>query len=196
MMRESSKFLSLSGFSGIFAGVFALAGAWLGNLVFQQFVDRELLLGTFESSYKQLIILAILICVAVLLFSLLFAFFFSSRKAHKQGVKLFDETSSRLLFHMAVPLAAGGVFSAALVYHGGTFIYLISPVMLLFYGLALINGSKYTYHEIKALGLLEIALGIAALFFMGHGLLFWAIGFGGLHIVYGTLVWYKHDRTL
>ncbi|MGV3630308.1 MAG: hypothetical protein ACO1O6_03840 [Bacteroidota bacterium] len=194
MMEESSKFLSLSGFPGVFAGIFALCGAWLGNLVFHQFMAQEQLLGSVAPEYDNMIFIAILICVLVLLASLLTAFLFSKQKAQKNGFKLFDRTTGKLLFNMAVPLTAGGAFCIALVYHGNTFIYLISPVMLLFYGIALINGSKYTYHEIKALGLLEITLGILGLFFLGHGLLFWAIGFGGLHIIYGILVWYKHDR--
>lgn len=195
MMQESSKFLSLSGFSGIFAGIFALCGAWLGNLIFHQFMAQENLLGSIAPEYNNLIFVVILICLAVLLCSLLTAFLFSKQKAQKNGFKLFDKTTGKLLFNMAVPLTAGGIFSIALVYHGGIFIYLVSPVMLLFYGIALINGSKYTYHEIKALGLLEIVLGVLALFFLGNGLLFWAIGFGVLHIVYGILVWYKHDRA-
>lgn len=195
MMEESSRFLSLSGFSGIFAGIFALIGAYLGNLVFHQFMNHEKLLGSIAPDYDNMIRLAILICLLVLLFSLATAFFFSKQKAHKNGTKLFDKTTNKLIFNMAVPLAAGGIFCTALVYHGGIFIYLVSPVMLLFYGIALINGSKYTYHEVRALGLFQIALGVLSLFFLGHGLLFWAIGFGGLHIIYGSLVWYKHDRA-
>jgi hypothetical protein len=66
--------------------------------------------------------------------------------------------------------------------------------MLIFYGMALLNGSKYTYHEIRALGILEVLLGLIASMNLGHGLLFWALGFGVLHIIYGVLVWYRHER--
>lgn len=194
MMQESSKFLSLSGFSGVFAGIFALLGAWFGNNLFHQFLDQEMLLSYFQPSYKNLIYLVIVICCLILLLSIITAFYFSKKKASKNGVKLFDNTTKKLLFNMAIPLLCGGIFCFAMVFHGGYFVYLISPAMLLFYGLSLLNGSKYTYHEIKALGLLEIVLGILALFFLGYGLIFWTIGFGVLHIIYGVLVWYKHDR--
>ncbi|MCE3294842.1 MAG: hypothetical protein K0R65_556 [Crocinitomicaceae bacterium] len=194
MMQESSKFLSLSGFSGVFAGIYALLGAWVGKLIFGQFMNQEQLLGSITPSYKNMLVTVTLLCLLVLVLSIVTAFIFSKQKAHKNGAKLFDKTTNKLLFNMAVPLLAGGIFCSAMIYHGETFIYLVSPAMLLFYGIALINGSKYTYHEIKALGLLEIVLGILALFFLGHGLLFWAIGFGALHIIYGILVWYKHDR--
>ena len=194
MMQESSKFLSLSGFSGVSAGLFGLLGAWSGHVIFNQYLRHEKLLAFILPSYRNLQYTAVAICLLILLCSLAAAFYFSKRKARKNGVKLFDQTTNKLLFNMAVPLFTGGVFSFALLWQNGNYIYLISPVMLLFYGLALINGSKYTYHEIRILGLLEILLGMMALFFLGHGLLFWAIGFGALHIIYGILVWYKHDR--
>lgn len=96
---------------------------------------------------------------------------------------------------MMVPLAAGGLFCLALLYHNNGMVLLVSPVMLIFYGLALIASSKFTVHDIKYLGYLELVLGILATFFLGHGLLFWALGFGVLHIIYGSIMWYKYDRN-
>ncbi|MES2590028.1 MAG: hypothetical protein V4622_13700 [Bacteroidota bacterium] len=194
MMQESSKFLSLSGFSGVFAGIFALCGAWIGKMQFDLYFKDENLMFGLQSSEENLMLLIFSICVIVLLASISVAFYFSKRKANKSGAKLFDKTTGKLLFNMAIPLLAGGIFCLAILYHGGTFVFLVAPTMLIFYGLALLNGSKYTYHEIKILGLLEISLGIVALFLLGKGLLFWTLGFGLLHIIYGTLVWYKHER--
>ena len=194
MMQESSKFLSLSGFSGVFAGIFALLGALFGNMQFELFLKGENMMFNLAATEENLILLVLLICSSVLILSISFAFYFSNKKAKKNGVKLFDKTTSKLLFNMAIPLFVGGVFCFAMLFHGGYFVFLIGPAMLIFYGLSLLNGSKYTYHEIKILGLLEIALGIISLFMLGSSLLFWTIGFGALHIIYGTLVWYKHDR--
>lgn len=195
MMQESSKFLSLSGFSGVFAGFFALCGAWFGKTQFDSYFLNKNLLFDLAATQENLRLVICLICLLVLLASILVAFYFSKRKATKKGAKLFDQTSWKLLFNMAIPLSIGGFFCAAMLYHSGSFVFLIAPVMLIFYGLALLNGSKYTYHEIKILGLLEIGLGIISLFMLGKGLLFWTLGFGILHIIYGTLVWYKHDRN-
>ena len=72
---------------------------------------------------------------------------------------------------------------------------LVAPATLIFYGLALVNCSKYTIGEIKYLGLLEIALGLISAIFVGKGLFFWAIGFGVLHIIYGTVMHFKYNKN-
>ena len=194
MMQESSKFLSLSGFSGIFAGIFALIGAWYGNVQFDLYINQKKLVANLDPNEENLKLVLFLICLSVLVASIIVAYFFSKKKATKNGHKLFDKTSIKLVVNMSIPLLVGGVFCIAMLYHGGFFIFLIAPPMLIFYGLALFNGSKYTFHEIKILGLLEICIGIVALFYYGNGLLCWVLGFGVLHIIYGTLVWYKHER--
>jgi hypothetical protein len=194
MMMESSKFLSLSGFSGVFAGIFALAGAFLGKTQFDLYFQGKNLFFDLMATEENLILIIFSICLVVLISSILVAFFFSRNKARKNGQKLFDQSSKKLFLNIAIPLVCGGVFSLAMLFYGGYFVFLIAPSMLIFYGLALFNGSKYTYHDIKILGILEIILGFLALFYLGKGLLFWSIGFGVLHIIYGVLVWYKYDR--
>jgi hypothetical protein len=97
-----------------------------------------------------------------------------------------------LLANLLVPLAAGGVFCIALLYHG--IIYLIAPATLLFYGLALLNASKYTLSEIRWLGITEMLLGLTASIIPGYGLLVWAIGFGILHIIYGMVMYLRYER--
>jgi hypothetical protein len=194
MMSESSKFLSLSGFSGVFAGLFAIAGAWLGDhQINRYFSGKELLISVGNPS-ESLAFIIVIICLLVLILSLGLAFYLSKKKAQKKGYSLFDASSKKLVINIAIPLVTGGVFSLAMLFQGGMFIYLIAPAMLIFYGLALLNGSKYTFHEIRILAILEIILGVIALFKLGYGLLFWTIGFGVLHIIYGTLIWFKHDR--
>jgi hypothetical protein len=194
MMMESTKFLSLSGFSGIFVGIFALAGAYFGKTQFDLYFQGKNLLFDLIATEENLILIIFSICLIVLISSILAAFLFSRNKARKNGQKLFDQSSKKLFFNIAIPLVCGGVFSLAMLFYGGYFVFLIAPSMLIFYGLALFNGSKYTYHDIKILGILEIILGFMALFYLGKGLLFWSIGFGVLHIIYGVLVWYKYDR--
>ena len=194
MMQESSKFLSLSGFSGVFAGIYALIGAYIGNSYLENYLDYSRSVSIVTYSYIEVIKIVVLICASVLILSIVTAFYFSKRKATKNGVKLFDKTTLKLLTNMAIPLLTGGIFCLALLFHGKGYIFLVSPIMLIFYGLALINGGKYTFHEIKILGFLEIILGLLSAFYIGYGLLFWTIGFGFLHIIYGTLVWFKHER--
>lgn len=195
MMQESSRFLSLSGLSGVFAGVYALVGAWLGSRVIANF-NMGYPRGTeaFEHAYQKLQWQVILICIAVLFFSIGTAAVFTYRKAKKNSYKLFDKTSFRLLASLLAPLIAGGGFCIALVMHKNGFVLMVAPTMLLFYGTALISSSKFTLHDIRFLGYFEIVLGLLAAFFPGHGILFWALGFGLMHIIYGSIMWYKYDR--
>lgn len=195
MMQESSKFLSLSGLSGIFAGIYALIGAWLGYSVIISFNSGYPRNENFQNEYSNHLIYLFLICCGVLFMSIITAFFFSNNKAKKNNQKLFDHSSKKLLWNMMIPLVTGGSFCLALLYHGHNYLLLIAPSMLIFYGIALINSSKFTLHDIKYLGYLEVILGIVSCFSLKNGLVFWALGFGVLHIVYGTIMWFKYDRS-
>lgn len=191
MMEKSSRFISLSGLSGVFAGIFALIGAALAYMVIQDFFPNILSMG-YEAAENKLITLLFLDAGLVLLFALLTGYFFTSRKAKRQGLTTWNKASRQMLWNIALPLMSGGVFCAALAYHG---VYaLVAPSMLVFYGIALINGSKYTLDDIRYLGYLEIVLGLAASFAIGYGLWFWAFGFGVLHIVYGTAMYFKYEH--
>ena len=192
MMERTSKFLSLSGWAGIMAGIYGLAGAWLAYKIFY-FDPNEIVYpmgvaGTWSTSLIQLIILA----VTILVLTLGTAIFLSYRKAKKRKEKIWNSTSKQMLVHMAVPLVTGGLFILILIAHG--LIGLVAPLTLVFYGLAMYNASKFTYAEIKVLGLMEIALGLIGSYFIGYGLLCWAIGFGALHIIIGVYLHYKYER--
>ncbi|MCE3229420.1 MAG: hypothetical protein K0S32_3971 [Bacteroidetes bacterium] len=201
MMKQSNKFLSLSGLSGIFAGLYALIGAYIGNELIHDFAEgRGYTYASVDSitdvrqAYNQVMIMCVLVCIGVLGMSILTALFFSGKKAKRNGYKLFDHTALRLLINMLIPLAAGGIFSLAMLYHGRSFVLLIGPAMLIFYGLALVNGSKYTLNDIRYLGCLQILLGVVSLFYLKYSIFFWAFGFGVLHIIYGAYMWFKYDR--
>jgi hypothetical protein len=92
----------------------------------------------------------------------------------------------------SLPLLVGFIFSLALIKYG--LVGLIAPAMLIFYGLALTSAAKFTVRDIYFVGILEILLGIFGLFNIGIGLYLWTIGFGLLHILYGTIMWWKYDR--
>ena len=191
MMKESSRFVSLSGLSGILAGCYALAGAAAAHFIIERSNQ-----GITPESYTTLTFKLILLALLVLSVSLLTAFFLSGRKAKRTGHKLFDHASKKLMWSMAVPLIAGGLICISLILRGGALVHLVCPIMLVFYGLALFASSRLTLDDIKYLGYLEITLGIVSCFFNGYALLFWATGFGLLHIIYGTIMWYRHDRNL
>ncbi len=191
LMERSSKFLSLSGFSGIAAGVCALVGAWYAYAVLH--VDGSSLLSNADIRHEivpKLIVEALI----VLAFALLFGTLFTVRKARKQGLSVWNKASKLLLLNLMIPLVAGGLFCLGMLYHG--FFWLCFPATLVFYGVALVSASKYTLHDIFYLGIAEIILGIFALFLAKYNLICWALGFGVLHIIYGTVMYFKYDRPL
>ena len=191
IMDRSSRFISLSGLSGVAAGVSALLGAavvkWYlvtNNIVYNEIVGLTL---TREDIFFILAVAGI-----VFILALSSATYFTARNAKKNSHRVWDSKTERMLINLFIPLAAGGVFCLVLMYHN--LFYLVAPVMLIFYGCALLNASKYTLGDIRYLGILEIIVGLVASFFVGYGLLAWTLGFGVLHIVYGTLVYFKYER--
>jgi hypothetical protein len=185
MMERSSRFLSLSGWAGVMAGTYALAGAYIA-WKFLYFNPDGIEYTTGNSGNLVLlggIVLALAIGTAMA---------DSFRKARKRGEKAWNITSKRLLASMAVPLVAGGILVVILLIKG--LMGLVAPLTLVFYGLALHNAGRYTFKEIKILGIAEIFLGLVSSYFIGYGLLFWAAGFGVVHIIYGAYMFYRYER--
>jgi hypothetical protein len=198
MMERSSRFISLSGLSGVSAGVCALIGAWLAhpyvfgykNLFIDERAAAELASAGNYSFYFT--VWLFWIALGTFLAAVVSAFIFTYIKSKKEGIPIWGSSARRLIFNVTIPLVVGGIFLFKLVQFG-TF-GLIAPGCLLFYGLALINASKYTLNEIRFLGYAQIVLGIINLNFVGYGLYFWAAGFGVLHIIYGIYMWQRYER--
>lgn len=201
IMERSSRFLSLSGLSGIFAGLVALLGALAVYLYQQDFfygrylnhgilLHEDILAGTELSKFLLFIFID---AIAVLTLALSFGVFFTTRNARKKGLPIWDKSAKRMLVNLFIPLVTGGLFCLVLLYHH--LIYLIAPSTLVFYGLSLINASKFTLNDVRYLGICEIVLGLLAMVFVGYGLVFWTFGFGVLHIVYGFAMYWKYERA-
>ena len=185
MMEKSSKFLSLSGLSGVIAGITAIIGAAVAYVLLIQDPAH-----TGLSSIQQLVIL-LSDATLVILISAGFGIYFSWRKAQKNNQKLFNKVTLRILYHLGVPLAAGGILSLIFLYRGD--VEILASITLVFYGLALVNVSKFTFNEIHYLGIIEILLGLAAAVFLFYGIIFWTLGFGVCHIIYGWIMYKKYD---
>jgi hypothetical protein len=194
MMERSSRFISLSGLSGISAGLCALIGAWVAHPYV--FGERDFVINLnrdFQGDYS-FIVNTYLFWIATATFVAAFtsAFFFTWLKSKKDGTPIWGNTAKRLLINVSIPVAVGGLFLFRML-HYGTF-GLVAPGCLIFYGLGLINASKYTLDEIRYLGYVQIILGIINLWFVGYGLYFWAMGFGVMHMAYGVYMWMKYER--
>lgn len=191
MMERSSKFLSLSGMSGILAGVYALIGA---AIAYSMLADpaAPLQYRVDAAARPDLRIRLIMLATVVLALSITTAVLFSKRKARKHGQQLWNPTSRLILINFLVPLVAGGLFIITMLFTGHA--ALAAPACLLFYGLGLVNASANTFNEIRYLGFCQIALGLISAAMPDYGLVCWAIGFGALHIFYGAVMHKKYDQ--
>ncbi len=200
MMDKATRFSSLSGFSIVFAGLLAIIGGFIIYSDLEFFLHDGKLIG-----YSGLIEgeagkedlnrkIKLLLSVGGLLFLISFlSFYFSGlRKSKNQQVEFWNSSMKRALRALFIPVIAGGVFSMMLINQG--YVGMIAPSTLIFYGLGLINASKFTYGDIEVLGYIQLSLGLISSFFMGYGLLFWVIGFGVCHIVFGFIFFFKYDR--
>ena len=184
-MSKSSKFISLSGLSGILAGIYALIGAF--------FAYKKLSVDSYVNSESDLFLFVIIDLLLVGFFSIGTAIFLTTKKAKNNNEKIWDPLTRRLLFNFILPLLVGGIYMLIILEqqkYGQT-----AALMLLFYGLALFNASKFTLGDVKYLGVTQIILGLLCAALPGYGFWFWVIGFGIMHIIYGGVMYFKYDRN-
>lgn len=186
LMNKSSRFISLSGMSGILAGIYSLIGAAVAYWLFSLNGSDYIIL---DSDIFRFVILDLLL---VGIFSIGTAIYLTTKKAKKNNEKIWDSLTKRLLTSFIVPLLAGCIYMLIILNqqkYGQT-----GALMLLFYGLALLNASKYTLGDVKYLGYTQVILGLICAVFPNYGFWFWVIGFGFMHIVYGLIMYVKYDK--
>jgi hypothetical protein len=194
IMERSSRFISLSGLSGIAAGVCALAGAFIACGIIDKYYGGYNSTGFFSGDdFSLLKIKLTLLGAGVFVVAFILSFYLTWRKAKKMGQPIWNLTSKRLAWNMTIPLVAGAAFILGMLRYDMWMF--VSSASLIFYGLALVNASKYTFTDIRYLGYCEIIVGLVNMFFIGYGLWFWAFGFGVLHIIYGISMWWKYERS-
>lgn len=190
LMDRSVKFVSLSGLAGILAGTYALLGA--AAAYYTVYYPAPVLAANFfpvpdAGTARQLVLIAVVVLVA----SLITGYWLSARNARKANVSVWGDASRRLVVNLGIPLFTGGFFCLIMLSQGH--IDLAATSTLIFYGLALVNASPNLFDEVRYLGLSEIGLGLVSLLVPGYSLLFWAGGFGILHILYGAILYRKYE---
>jgi hypothetical protein len=196
MMERSSRFLSLSGLSGVIVGLMAIVGvfiayAYLGLNIDEPGYYNKIIHpdGSLNNESFQFLLIEMIVLLVIALAT---AILLSIRNASAKAVPIWDATAKRLVINLVVPLLTGALFCVILLYHG--YIKLIIPSTIVFYGLSIYNSSKYTLHDIRSLGLINLFIGLTAAYFVDYALLFWALGFGVLHIVYGLYIYFKYEK--
>jgi hypothetical protein len=188
IMSRTTKFISLSGLSGVSTGLIALLGLSVAyQLVFKD--QKYLVHHPIELTYDSIVRL-LMIASGTIMLSVFSAVFFTSQKTKAQNETVLDMNTKRLLINLLIPLVSGGLLCVLLLLKG--FVGMLPSITLIFYGLALVNGSKYTLPEIRTLGIIQVIIGLLAFQFINYGLLFWALGFGVVQIVYGLIIQRKY----
>ncbi|MCE2777778.1 MAG: hypothetical protein LW824_20155 [Algoriphagus sp.] len=191
MMERSTRFLSLSGLSGVLAGIYALTAAGL-TWYWIYFPNSSWGAGAAPLSFRELLNRLLFLGLVTLVAAVSTAYFLSKKKGTTATQPFWSPASKRFLLALFLPVALGGFFCFALL-HESTF-ELIPAAMLLFYGIGLVQSAQFTLGEIKNLGYTQLALGLIAAFFPDYGLLCWAMGFGVFHLIYGALMYCRHER--
>jgi hypothetical protein len=187
LMDRSSRFISLSGLSGIFAGIYAFVGAAIAYVYLFPKTGEYLTLHSWN--FKLLLILL----ASVLILSVITAYLLTTRRAKRNNEKIWDTTTRRLLINFLIPLVTGGIY--IIIKLNSQHYGLTASLMLIFYGLALVNASKYTIGNVKYLGYAEIIIGLICAALPGYGLWFWLLGFGVFHVVYGSIMYLKEQKN-
>lgn len=183
MMERSSKFKAISGLSIIIIGI-------LASLVS---VYIYFFLGDYHINTPAKWRTTVIIAIALLVVAFTTVFVMSYLKAKRLNLRFtFDTTMRRLLLNFFIPMVAGGLLCIALLtqQHYG----LVSSITLIFYGLALINCSHFSYHELRYLGYAELVLGLIDCFMVDYAVLTWFLGFGVFHIIFGIIFMLKYGR--
>lgn len=191
IMERSSNFISLSGLSGIMAGIYALAGSIIAYRIV--YLEKSILgIREVYINEQSTIIKLSIVAIVVLILAIGTGLWLTAKKSGTKHFKFTDEGLKNLLVNLLIPLIAGGLFILILVNRG--FYSIVAPSFLIFYGLALINGSKYTLRDIRYLGIIEVVLGLICALLPGYGLVFWAFGFGVMHVLYGSIMYFKYEK--
>lgn len=206
LMNKSSRFISMSGLSGVAAGVVGLIGVslvyWLlGDFFLHLPFQVNVIVNAIRSNEYSvdqhlptfgLIRDIVFIASLTLGGALVSAWYFTQRKAKKLKLPMWDDTAKRMIINLMIPLVTGGGFALVLLAHG--IIGLVPAITLAFYGTALINASKYTLNDIRYLGMIQIVLSFLAAIFYEYSLVIWTIGFGLMHIIYGIVLYVKYEQ--
>lgn len=195
MMERSSRFISLSGMSGVASGLTALAGwsiaCWGVGLEprFSRTGNWIIPVKTGSEAWP-----VFMVAILVLFVAITASILFTIRNSARKGLKAWDTSAKRLILHLSFPLLTGGLFCLILIQQ--ELLFLLIPASLIFYGLALAGAARYTLHEIRILGIIQVVLGLLSGLLPSFSIVLWAFGFGVMHIVYGWLMVVRYEAEV
>jgi hypothetical protein len=171
-MERAGSFTAVSGWGLVVTGALALAAGWMASTV-----------------PKPVTWLAVWMGAAVLAAAL--GVGSTAVKARGARMPLLSGPGRKFMLALAPPLAAGAVLTAVLFQAG--MVAALPGTWLLLFGVGIVTGGAFSVRVVPVMGLCFMLLGTAALFApAAWGDAFMAAGFGGLHVVFGTLIARRH----
>jgi hypothetical protein len=170
-MENATAFTGISGKGYALAGLTAIAAAWIAA---QQTLP--------------LLWLAVWLLEATLACSV--TLLLSADKARRQGKSLWSGSGRKLLFAFLPTMAVGAVVTLAFYLQGNT--VLLPGLWLILYGAGVMTAGAHSIRPVPLMGFLFIMLGSAQLLVPATTNLTLALGFGGLHLAFGILIWRQH----
>jgi hypothetical protein len=171
-MERSSTFTAVPGAGGAAMGAFGLVAALVGSQ--QPTAERWLVVW--------LITAAVALIVGVLTMR---------HKAARLGAPLAGAAGRRFALSLSAPLLAGAAMTVGLWMHGVW--ALMPPAWLLLYGTGVLTGGAFSVAPMRVLGLLFMAIGVAAMLTPpSMGNVWLGIGFGALQVVFGLYIAKRH----
>jgi MFS family permease len=171
-MERAGAFTAISGWGEVAIGVTALVAAWIAA----RQTTAQGWLGTW---------------IADAVLSVGIAAWFTRAKARAAKIPLLSEPARKFVFSFTPTMLVGALLTVVLYQHGMA--HKLPGVWLLLYGAAVITAGTFSVRVVPVMGGAFMALGVAGLFTpaaWGNGLM--AAGFGGFHIVFGTLIARRH----
>jgi hypothetical protein len=176
-MERSASFTAIPGWGQVILGLTALAAAWLAE---QSSAAHQTDSAAWLKAWLAEAFLAAMI-----------AFVSTRRKANRRGLPLFTGPGRRVALGLFPPLIAGALLTF-LLYRAGLESAL-APAWLLLYGAGIITGGAYSVSIVPVMGFCFMVTGaLAVIAPAAWGNWFLAAGFGGLHIVFGSLIARRH----
>lgn len=171
-MERSQAFTAVPGMGGVLMGIIALMAASVAGRA----PSTVAWVGLWMAAA------ALSLAVAVLTMR---------RKARAAGTTLTAGAGRKFTWNLTPPLLVGALLTLALTVAGAT--GLLPGVWLLLYGTGVVTGGAFSVRVVPLMGLAFMSLGAVALFLpAGWEDAVMAAGFGGLHIVFGIVIWRKH----
>ena len=167
-MERAGSFTAVSGWGVVTIGATALIAAWVASR------------AAAPVTWLVVWVVEAMLALAIGVVSV-------ALKARAAGMPLLSGPGRKVALSLSPPLLAGAALTAVL-FHGGLFA-LLPGMWLLLFGVGIVAAGSFSVRIVPVMGMSFMLLGMIAFLLPGSwGNALMALGFGGLHILFGFLI--------